>query len=395
MSEPSEDLIVTNIGRLVGSGAAPISDAAIVITGGRISFVGSQHELPRAVDAPELDAKGALVLPGFVDCHTHLIWAGSRRSEFEARLAGESYSGGGIRTTVAATRAASSDELIALAEQRALLALAAGTTTIEIKTGYGLSVDEELRLLEVIRQLGERLPIRIEPTLLAAHTIPEGRDRADYVADVIGMMPQAVAAGARWCDVFCDQGVFTVEETRAIFAAASAAGLGLRLHADQLARIGASNLAAECGCASADHLDTVDAAGAAALAAAGTVAVVLPTATLTMRTMDFGNARILREAGARIALATDANPGTSWCESMPYVIQLACLAMGMSVSQAIDAATAGGADALRRSDIGRLTVGACGDLVIAQAEHEADLVAHLGAPAVRATVVGGRIAAGS
>lgn len=390
MSTPTGDLVVRRIGRLLPMTAPVVEHAALVARDGRVAWTGPDRELPRALgDVPELDAAGAAVVPGFVDCHTHLVWAGSRRAEFAARLAGAPYTGGGIATTVAATRAAGTQELVALAVERASAALRDGTTTLEVKTGYGLSTAEELRLLDVVRVLAERVSQRIEPTYLGAHTVPPGRDRAEYVAEVVATLPAARAAGARWCDVFCDQGALGVGEARRILLAARQVGLGLRLHADQIERIGATQLAAELGCASADHLDRVDEAGARALAAAGTVAVLVPTATLTMQTQVWGQARVLRSAGATVALATDCNPGTSWCESMPYVLQLGCLQLGLSVEEALRAATRHAAAALRRSDVGHLGVGAAADLAVLAAAHEADVVAHLGAPAVHRTVIGG------
>jgi imidazolonepropionase len=225
--------------------------------------------------------------------------------------------------------------------------------------------------------------------LISIVVVPAGRDRADYVAEVIETLPAARARGARWADVFCDEGAFTVAEARAILRAASRAGLGLRLHAEQIAHTGAAALAAELRCASADHLEHVTPADARALAAAGVVAVLLPTVALSLRTGAWGHAEVLREAGVELALATDCNPGSSWCESMPYAVQLGCLAMGLSVDEAFRAATLGAAASLRRDDIGHLGIGAWGDLAVLTAEHEADLVAHLGASPVAATYVSG------
>jgi imidazolonepropionase len=385
------DLTVRHVGRLLTMDAPPQADAAVVVRAGRVAWTGADADLP--ADAPEqvLDAAGACVVPGFVDAHTHLMYAGVRRAEFVARLAGTAYDGGGIRTTVDATAAAGDDELLDLALGRATEALALGTTTMEVKTGYGLSPDAELRLLRLIAELAERTPVRIEPTYLGAHVVPAGRDRADYVAEVVATLPAAAAAGARWADVFCDRGVFTVDEARHILTAAKDAGLGLRLHAEEIARTGAAGLAAELGCASADHLEHVSPEDAAAMAAAGVVGVLLPTVTLSLRSQAWGHAEVLRDAGVELALATDCNPGTSWCESMPYAIQLGCLAMGLSVAEAFRAATLGGAHALRRDDVGHLGAGAHGDLVVLDAEHEADVVAHLGGRPVTATVVGGRL----
>ena len=388
------NLTVRGIGRLLTMAGDPVPDAAVVVRDGRVAWTGPGRDLP--ADAPEtvLDAGGAAVVPGFVDAHTHLLWAGVRRGEFVARLAGTAYDGGGIRTTVAATAEASDAELLDLAATRAAAALAHGTTTMEVKTGYGLTVDSELRLLRLVGALRERTPIRLEPTYLGAHVVPAGRDRHEYVDEVVATLPAAAEAGARWCDVFCDEGVFTVEEARRILTAAREQGLGLRLHAEEIARTGAAGLAAELGCASADHLEHVSAEDARAMAAAGVVAVLLPTVTLSLRSQAWGHAAVLREAGVELALATDCNPGTSWCESMPYAVQLACLAMGLSVDEAFRAATLGAARSLRRDDVGHLAVGARGDLAVLAAEHEADVVAHLGGRAVSHTVVGGAVAHG-
>jgi imidazolonepropionase len=383
------NLTVRGIGRLLTMTGAPIHDAALVVRAGRVSWVGSARDLP--VDAPEavLEAAGACVVPGFVDPHTHLVFAGVRREEFVARLAGESYDGGGIRLTVDATRAASDEQLLELAAARAATALSHGTTTMEVKTGYGLTTDDELRLLDIVAGLARRTPLRLETTYLGAHVVPARRERGDYVDEVVATLPAAAARGARWCDVFCDQGVFTVAEARRILTAARDHGLGLRLHAEEIAHTGAAALAAELGCASADHLEHISSEDARAMAAAEVVGVLLPTVTLSLRSQAWGHPAVLRDAGVELALATDCNPGTSWCESMPYAIQLGCLAMGLSVDEAFRAATLGAAHSLRRDDVGHLGVGAWGDLAVLDADHEADLVAHLGGRAVAATVIGG------
>jgi imidazolonepropionase len=383
------NLTVRGIGRLLTMTAGVHHDAALVVRHGRVAWAGPGRDLPAGAPEQVLEAGGACVVPGFVDAHTHLVYAGVRRDEFVARLAGESYDGGGIRTTVEATRAASTELLVDLAAQRATSALAHGTTTMEVKTGYGLSPEHELRLLDAVRELAGRTPIHVEPTYLGAHVVPAGADRRTYVAEVIATIPEAARRGARWCDVFCDRGVFTVDEARQILLAARESGLGLRLHAEEIAPTGAAGLAAELGCASADHLEHVTPADARAMASAGVVGVLLPTVTLSLRSQAWGHAAVLREAGVELALATDCNPGTSWCESMPFAIQLACLAMGLSVEEAFRAATRGAASSLRLADRGHLGPGAAGDLVVLDAEHEADIVAHLGAAAVGRTVVGG------
>jgi imidazolonepropionase len=380
------DLVVRGIGRLVTEAGPPVAGAAVVIRGGRVAWTGPEPDLPAGAAGPELDAGGACVLPGFVDAHTHLVWAGSRRAEWTARLAGERYDGGGIRTTVAATSAAPDADLLAAAEARLAGMIANGTTTVEVKTGYGLEPAAELRLLRLVTALDTAA--RVEPTFLA-HVVPAGADRAAHVAALAAALPEAARTGARWLDVFCDRGAFDLAETATLLRAAARAGLGTRIHAEQLARTGAAALAAEHGCASADHLDLVDEPGAKALAAAGVAAVLLPTATLSTRGRHWDAATVLRDAGVTLALGTDCNPGTSWCESMPYAIQLACLLLGLPVGAAITAATRGSAASLRRDDIGRLAPGARGDLVVLAADHETDLVAHLGAPPATRTVIGG------
>ena len=389
------DLVVRSIGRLLPMASRPdevIGDAAVVVRGGRIEWLGADRDLPRLVgEIPELDAEGRLALPGFVDPHTHLVWAGTRREEFVARLAGESYDGGGIQTTVDATRRAATDELLELALARGRRMIDHGTTTVEIKTGYGLTVEHELRCLDVIRQVGEQLPWQVEATYLGAHVVPADRPRDEYVAEVVDTLDRARGRGARWCDVFCDVGVFTLDETRTILRAAADRGMGLRLHAEEIAHTGAAGLAAELGCASADHLEHVSEADARAMASAGVVGVLLPTVTLSLRTFAYSQYAVLRQAGVTLALSTDCNPGTSWCESMPYVVQLACLVYGMPVHQALWAATRGGAAALRRDDVGRVAPDSAGDLALMSADHEADLVAHLGGGGCDLTVVGGRV----
>ena len=389
------DLVVRRIGRLLPMTSAPVENAAVVVRDGAVAWVGPEADLPAGLgDAAELDAGGACVVPGFVDPHTHAVWAGSRRQDFVDRLAGVPYGdilarGGGIHSTVRATRDASYVDLLMATSERLGAMRATGTTTVEIKSGYGLEPWAEARILDVVGDLGGMVGGVLEPTYLGAHAVPPDRDREEYVAEVIAELPVARFHNARWCDVFCDEGAFTVEEARRILTAAREHGLGLRIHADQLARIGATELAAELGCASADHLDHLTAEGARALAAGGVVGVLLPACALTMRHGRWDAARHLRDAGATIALGTDCNPGTAWCESMPYVIQLACLAYGLSVDEAFRAATVGAAAALRRTDVGRVEPGARGDLAVLNAAHEADLVAHLGAAPVAHTVVGG------
>ena len=383
-------LIVRNIGRLTTWHGPVVEDAAVMIRDGRVEWTGPDRDLPVGkCDFPEYDADGAAVLPGFVDSHTHAVWAGSRRDDFIGRVSGGAYTPHGINSTVTATRAASYDELLALTTARLGEMRRHGTTTVEVKSGYGLTPGDEVQLLTVARQAADEAGLDATTTYLGAHVVPQGRDRGDYVDEVVQTLPAAADAGAQWCDVFCDEGAFTVEESRRILSAARERGLGLRMHAEQLARTGAAQLAAELGCASADHLDHVTEDDARALAAADVVATLVPVASLYSRSMRWDHARTLRDAGCTLAIATDCNPGTAWCESMPYAMQLACLAMGLDVETTLRSATLGGAQALGRKNIGHLGVGARGDLVVVNSDHEGDLLGHLGTTAVIQTVVEG------
>jgi len=385
------DLVVRRIGRLTSWARPVIEDAAVVITDGVIAWLGPDNALPADLrDAPELDAAGAAVLPGFVDCHTHAVWAGDRREDFLARVDGGDYRPGGIASTVVATAAAATEELTATTAARLSRMRSNGATTVEIKSGYGLTVDSELRLLDVAAAAAGQVDVSASTTYLGAHVVPVGRDRAEYVEEVIATLPAAAAHGAQWCDVFCDEGAFTVDEARRILSAAARHGLGTRMHAEQLANTGAARLAAELGCASADHLDFVTAGDAQAMAAAAVVGVLVPVASLYTRSGRWSHATVLREAGVSLAIATDCNPGTAHNESMPLAIQLGCLEMGLGVEESLRAATLGGAKALRRDDVGHLGIGAHGDLVVLASDHEVDVVAHLGAASVATTIHGGR-----
>ena len=380
-------LLVRHIGRLTTWHGPVVSDAALLARDGRVVWTGPDRDVPsEAGDVQELDVAGAAVLPGFVDAHTHLVWAGSRRDDFAARIDAAGYSPGGIASTVAATRAASYQELRTFAQRRVDTALAHGTTTIEIKSGYGLAQGDELRLLDVAASL---VGPQVTTTYLGAHVVPGGVDRSAYVDEVVQSLADARVAGAEWCDVFCDDGAFTVDEARLILQTAKGAGFRLRIHAEQLAHTGAARLAAELGCASADHLDQVTDDDARVLAAAGVVAVVVPVCSLYTRTQRWDHAARLMGAGCTLAIATDCNPGSAWCESMPYAMQLGCLAMGLAPEVALRAGTLGGAAALRRTDIGHLGVGARADLSVVDGEHELDVLAHLGVNPINRTVVGG------
>lgn len=376
------DLLLTGIGELVtNADDAPdllgvVRRAAVAIRHGRIAWVGPEVELPDSFrdGSEELDCEGRAALPGFVDAHTHLPFVGDRADEFARRLRGETYpevlrSGGGILATVRATRKASVDDLVAAMRPRADRMVAFGTTTAEAKSGYGLDIETERRQLEAIAALNRTHPLELVPTYLGAHALPiEYReDRWGYVDLVAGRGLAAVRDHAQFVDVFCDQGAFTVDEARAVLRAGGRAGLGLRVHANELAASGGAQLAAELGAASADHLAYVDQHDARALAEAGVVAVLLPTTTFSLRTRRYAPGRELWDAGVTIGLGTDCNPGTSYTESMPFVVALACLELGLTPEEAVWAATRGSALSLRRNDIGRVTVGARGDVVVLDA----------------------------
>jgi imidazolonepropionase len=350
-----------------------------------------------------IDAGGGTVLPGFVDPHTHVVYAGDRREELRRRLAGATYAeiaaaGGGILSTVRATRVASEDALVESARVRLAEMLQCGTTTAEAKSGYGLETAAELKMLRAIRRLGQAQPIDLAATFLGAHEIPtEHRDRrAGYIDLVIHEMIPAVAADglADWCDVFCETGVYTPEESRAILGAASKAGLRLRIHADELAASGGAEVAVEVGARSADHLLFVQPETADRMAQAGVVATLLPAAAFYLTLGRFAPARMLIERGVAVALATDINPGGGFTPSMPFVMTLACFAMGMTLEEALVGATLNAAYAVGRdADVGSLEPGKLMDAVIVDGE-AVDLI-RVGAPAIAAVVKRGRVVAGA
>jgi imidazolonepropionase len=367
-----------------------IQEGAVLIEDGKVAWVGPERRVAGGLDdVEELDAGGGCVLPGFVDAHTHLAFAGDRAAEHTVRLRGERYSTGGIMTTVAATRAAATGALIAETEARAWSALASGTTTLEAKSGYGLETATEVRLLEVIAAVAERTPLRIYPTFLGAHLNPE----PGYLDLLVEEMLPACAPLAESCDAFCDLGALTVAEARQALEAGKTHGLVPRLHAEELAHTGGALLAAELGCASADHLVHATEDDARALAFANVVAVLLPATSFCLRSA-YAPARRLLDRGATIALATDCNPGTSYTTSMPFVIAVACSELRLSAEEAVRAATAGGAAALQRPELGRLTVGSAGDLVVLAGESYVDLAYHPGMNRISAVVVDGRLVIG-
>jgi len=373
-------LFVFNIGSLVtndpgrGGLLGIVDHGAVAIIDGVVDWVGSEADAPAVyADLHRIDAGGAAVLPGFVDPHTHLVFAGDRSDEFAHRLRGESYeeilaAGGGILSTVEATRSASEDELYEAAAERVWRMLAYGTTTVEVKSGYGLDVATEAKMLRVVARLDGSLPIDVVPTFLGAHVVPAEyrEDRDAYVDLVCGEMLEACGPLARFCDVFNDEAAFTVGETRRILEAAKDNGLDVRIHADQLGRVGAAHLAADLSAASADHLDHATDEDLAAMRRVGTVAVLLPAVSFSMR-LPYPDGRRVWDSGVTVALATDCNPGTAYVESMPFVVALAALNMGLTPDEAVWAATRGSARSLKLDDRGRLVRGAVADLVILDA----------------------------
>jgi imidazolonepropionase len=382
-------LLITRIGELVTNAPgeagrfAVIDDAALVIEGDRVAWTGSSARAP-AADAV-VDAAGRAVLPGFVDSHAHLVFAGERSAEFAARMAGQPYQAGGIRSTVAATRAATDAQLRAGLHRLAGEMLRQGTTTFECKSGYGLTVADEARSVALAAE------VTPEVTYLGAHVVPPefDGDSARYVDLVCGPMLDACAAHSRWVDVFCERGAFGVDEARAVLTAGRARGLLPRIHAGQLAPGPGVRLAVELDAASADHCTFLTPADVDALASSATVATLLPGAEFGTR-QPYPDARRLLDAGVVVALATDCNPGSSYTSSMPFCVALAVRDMRMTTGEAVWAATAGGARALRRTDVGYLMPGARADLIMLDAPSHAYLAYRPGVPLVRAVWQGGR-----
>jgi imidazolonepropionase len=409
---PRHDLVVRNSGSLATlAGPAPrtgaamgnlgvIEDAAVAVSDGRITFAGPAAEMPAGPAARFVDAGGGFVLPGFVDAHTHLVFAGDRDGEIRQRLAGRSYreiaaEGGGIVRSVEATRRATVEELADGLCRRLDEMLLLGTTTAEVKSGYGLDTASEIRSLEAIAAAARRHPVTVVPTFLGAHEIPvEHRgDRRRYVDILVGeMIPEVARRGlARFCDVFCEEGVFTVAESREILAAARRHGFALRVHADELGFTGGAELAAEMGARSADHLLFVSDAGMAALARASCVATLLPSAAFYLRLGRQAPARALIAAGVPIALASDGNPGGGLSPSLPFAVALGCFALGLSLEEAITAVTVNAAYSVGlEGEVGRLEPGKRADLVVLRADRPLDLV-RVGIPAVRTVVKDGRV----
>jgi imidazolonepropionase len=383
--------------------APAVVRGVVAARGGTIVYVGPEADWRRVgsltTDAVTVDAAGGDVVPGFVDAHTHAVFAGDRRAELRRRLAGATYAeiaaaGGGILETVRATRAASERELLSATRLRLDEMLRSGTTTCEVKSGYGLTTESELKLLRVVAQLADEHPMELSPTFLGAHDVPaefHGR-RSAYVDLIRGDMLPAVAASglAEWCDVFCESGAFSPEDARAILTDAARAGLKGRIHADELGPSGGSRVAAELAVRSADHLIFVDAAGIRALAGAGTVATLAPAAAFYLKIGRFAPARTLIAKGVPVAIASDVNPGGGFSPSLPFAMTLACFGMDMTFEEALIGATLNAAYALDRHDrIGSLEPGKQMDAVIL-AGPAIDLV-RIGADTIRFVVKKGRI----
>ena len=352
-----------------------LADGALVLDGDRIAWVGPAARAPEADG--RLDVGGRAVLPGWVDSHTHLVFAGDRGAEFAARMAGAPYTAGGIAATVDATRAADDAELTATVRRLVAEAAAQGTTCIETKTGYGLTTHDELRSAMIAR------PIVDEVTFMGAHVVPPGEDADRYVELVCGEMLDAVAPHVRWIDVFCERGAFDEDQSRAVLEAGKARNLGLRVHGNQLGPGPGVRLAVELGAASVDHCSYLEPADVDALAGSATVATLLPACELSTRG-PLPDAGALLDAGVTVALATNCNPGSSYTTSMPYCVATAVLQLGMSVADAVRAATLGGAMALRRDDVGVLRVGARADVQVLDAPSVAHLAYRPGVHLTRA-----------
>lgn len=384
MNSRPQTTLLTGISELrTVSELGTIKDAAVIIEDGRIAWVGAQSAAPAADEASDLG--GRAVLPGWVDSHTHMVFAGSRAEEFEARMAGEHYAAGGIAVTMEATRSAGADTLEGLLRERIAAAHAGGTTTLETKTGYGLDLASELAAAELAARYVD------EVTFLGAHLVPPGAEAEEYVDLVVGEMLDAVAPHVGWIDVFCERGAFTEEQSRRVLEAGRRQGLGLRVHGNQLGPGAGVRLAVELGAASVDHVNYVTDADVAALAGSETVATILPACDLSTR-QPLAPGRQLLDAGVHVAIASNLNPGTSYTSSMNFCVATAVLQQHFTLDEAIHAATTGGARALRRHDVGggldpqgrpakgTIAVGAAADLHVLTSAHAIDLAYRPGMP---------------
>lgn len=381
---------------------AVVEDGGMVVRDGHIAEVGSQSEIERLIDkdCEVVDVGGRVVLPGFVDAHAHPVFAGTRANEFEERSQGATYQeiavrGGGIQATVNLTRAATLDELVASGKRHAEWFIRSGTTTIEAKSGYGLTVEDELKILRAIKRLDEETPLRYVPTFLGAHSIPAEYKsrREEYVSLIIDEMLPRIASEklAEYCDVFCEASVFTTEESRRILSAARGHGLGLRIHADQLSLSGGAKLAAELSSVTADHLEHTDTAGIAALKSAGVQPVLLPGSVYALGSSRYPPAREMIDAGLAVVLATDFNPGSSPTPAMPMILSLASTQMKMTPAESITAATINAAYSLNRGDkIGSLERGKIADFVIHDCDDYRDLAYFFGIEHPWQVYAGGR-----
>jgi len=417
------DLIVQGAGQLLTMpGRGPcvgkamgllglIADGAVAVDGGVVAAVGTTSEVRASYRAPRhINAGGRVVMPGLIDAHSHVVFAGSRHDEFEQRIAGASYldimaAGGGIMNTVRATRRCSAAELAEMARPRLQRMLAHGTTTVEVKTGYGLTTHDELKCLQVTEELNAQQPLELVPTFLGAHAVPDeyqGRSAA-YVDVVTREMLPAVREWAEsragpdvpvlpFCDVYCDEGAFTLEETRRILEAARDVGMGLKVHADEFAHLGAARLAADLGAISADHLLRTPSEDLQAMIEAGTIGVLLPGTPFGLGLHDYADARTMIDSGLVVALGSDLNPGTCYCESMQLIMALACRFMRMTPAEAIAASTVNAAYAIGRGqDLGRLQPGAAADLIILDAVDYRELPYRFGTNLVCTVVKGGEV----
>lgn len=417
---PKATVVVRNCGELVTMADGPLPrrggwlrelsalyGAAVAVGGERIIWTGPEADLERQIDVSEaetVDAGGRVVMPAFVDPHTHLVYSGDRSGEFAARIEGRGYqeiaaAGGGILATVRATRAAGRADLVAGARARLLEAVAYGTTTLEVKSGYGLNLADEIKSLEVIQELAAEGRARLVPTFLGAHAVPpEYQAAGDYVDYICAeVLPLVASRGlAKYCDCFMEEGYFDAAATRRLFAAARDVGLGLRLHADEFGDSGGARLACEFGAASADHLLRVGSAGVRVLSGSGTIAVLMPGTPFTLKLGRYAPARSMVDAGVAVALGSDFNPGTCLISSMQAVVSLACLETGLTPAEAIQAATVNAACSLGLGDaVGRLAPGLSADLIILEAASHLEMPFRLGANLVRCVLHRGRLVHGA